>query len=281
MLERASTERELAVMEILREEGFARIPTLAARLNVSESTVRRLLERLDQAGKINRVVGGAMLSVRQSLQPAVKAFDERKQVAIAEKTAIARAAARLVGDGDTVFLGGGSTVGEMPQFLLDRSLQVVTNSLAIAGQFEDAPTTEVLVTGGYLFPRHRLLSGPVTLANLRELHFTWAFISAGAFNIQYLTDWNVMIAEVTRTALERAERVVALVDSSKFNRRHLARVCAVSELDYLITGSLPQASRDAIQSAGVRCMVAEQEEVSVTGREEDPHLITSHQEARR
>jgi DeoR family ulaG and ulaABCDEF operon transcriptional repressor len=260
-------------MEILREEGFARIPTLAARLNVSESTVRRLLERLDQAGKINRVVGGAMLSVRQSLQPAVKAFDERKQVAIAEKTAIARAAARLVGDGDTVFLGGGSTVGEMPQFLLDRSLQVVTNSLAIAGQFEDAPTTEVLVTGGYLFPRHRLLSGPVTLANLRELHFTWAFISAGAFNIQYLTDWNVMIAEVTRTALERAERVVALVDSSKFNRRHLAQVCAVSELDYLVTGSLPGASRDAIQSAGVRCIMAEREEDTGAATAADPHRL--------
>ncbi len=259
-------------MEILREEGFARIPTLAGRLGVSESTVRRLLERLDQAGKISRVVGGAMLSVRQSLQPAVKAFDERKQVALSEKTAIARAAARLVGDGDTVFLGGGSTVGEMPPFLLDRSLQVVTNSLAIAGQFEDTPNTEVLVTGGYLFPRHRLLSGPVTLANLRELHFTWAFISAGAFNIRLLTDWNVMIAEVTRTALERSERAVALLDSSKFNHQHLARVCGISELDYLVSGPLPQESHDAIRAAGVRCIVAEQEPAAEAGGAE--HAVT-------
>src|SRR4051794_35114232 len=147
-------------MEILRQEGFARIPALSERLSVSESTVRRILARLDEEGKVSRVVGGAMLSVRQNLQPTVRDYDERKQLAHAEKLSIARAAARLVGDGDTLFLGGGSTVALMPQFLRDRTLQVVTNSLEIATQFEDAPGTEVLVTGGYLFPRHRLLSGP-------------------------------------------------------------------------------------------------------------------------
>jgi DeoR/GlpR family transcriptional regulator of sugar metabolism len=250
-------DRELAVLEVLREEGFARIPTLAQRLNVSESTIRRLLARLDEQGKISRALGGAMLSARQSIQPVVRAFDERKQVALPEKVAVAEAAAGLVGDGDTVFLGGGSTVGQMPPFLLDRSLQVVTNSLAIAAQFEDCPTTEVLVTGGYLFPRHRLLSGPVTLATLKDLHFTWAFISAGAFTVQALTDWNVMIAEVTREALCRAERCAALMDTSKFNRQHLARVCEVSELDYLIAGPLPDAAREAIRLTGVRLIEVE------------------------
>jgi DeoR/GlpR family transcriptional regulator of sugar metabolism len=187
----------------------------------------------------------------------VKAFDERKQMALSEKTAVARAAARLVGDGDTVFIGGGSTCSQLPQFLLDRSLQVVTNSLAVAAQFEDCPTTEVLVTGGYLFPRHRLLSGPVTLATLHDFHLSWAFISSGAFNVEALTDWNVMIAEVTREALNRAERGVALLDRTKFNRHHLARVCAINELDYLICGPLPQAAREAIQGTGVRYLDAE------------------------
>jgi DeoR/GlpR family transcriptional regulator of sugar metabolism len=258
-------DREMAVLEVLREEGFARIPTLAHRLTVSESTIRRILARLDEQGKISRALGGAMLSARQHIQPAVRAFDDRKQVALAEKVAIAKAAAALVGDGDTVFLGGGSTVGQMPQYLLDRSLQVVTNSLAIASQFEDCPSTEVLVTGGYLFPRHRLLSGPVTLATLRDMHFTWAFVSAGAFTVQTLTDWNVMIAEVTREALKRGERGVALVDSTKFNRQHLARVAELSSLDYLISGALPEAAREAIRSAGVRYIQAEVEPHAANG----------------
>jgi DeoR/GlpR family transcriptional regulator of sugar metabolism len=117
----------------------------------------------------------------------------------------------------------------------------------------------VMVTGGYLFPRHRLLSGPVTLATLRDLHFTWAFIGAGAFNVQVLTDWNVMIAEVTRTALNQAERSVALIDSTKFNRQHLAKVCPISTLDYLISGPLPEAATEAIRSAGVRYVQVEAE----------------------
>jgi DeoR/GlpR family transcriptional regulator of sugar metabolism len=263
-------DRDLTVRAILREEGFATIPALAARLQTSESTVRRQLARLDEEGKINRVRGGAVLSARQSIQPVVRAFDERKQVALAEKTAVARAAARLVGDGDTVFIGGGSTCSQIPQFLLDRSLQVVTNSLAVAAQFEDCPTTEVLVTGGYLFPRHRLLSGPVTLANLRELHFSWAFISAAAFTVEALTDWNVMIAEVNREALSRAERGVALLDTTKFNRQHLARVCALSDLDYLICGPLPEGAQEAIRSAGLLFVDAEADDPADPGNGRHP-----------
>lgn len=245
-------DRDVMILEVLREQGFARIPDLATRLGVSESTIRRALDRLEERGQINRGLGGAMLSARQSLQPAVRGFDERQQMSLPEKQEIARAAARLVGDGDTVFLGGGSTVGQMPQFLMDRTLQVVTNSLAIAAQFEDCPGTELLVTGGYLFPRHRLLSGPVTLATMKDLHFTWAFIGAGAFNVRVVTDWNVMMAEVNRAALKAAERSVVLADAGKFNRQHLARVCGLEELDYLVSGPLPAGAREAIEAAGVR-----------------------------
>lgn len=244
-------------LSILQEEGFARIPDLAIRLKTSESTVRRVLTRLDQQGKVNRVHGGAVLTGRQVVQPGVRAFDELKQVALEEKTAAARRAASLVSDGDTLFIAGGSTCTQMPQFLLNRSLQVVTNSLAVAQQFEDSPATEVLVVGGYLFPRHRLLTGPLALTALGELHFTWAFVSAAAFNTSELTDWNVMIAEVNREALARAGRRVALLDSTKFNRQHLARVCPVSELDYLVCGSLAAATRENIEAQGVRCLEAE------------------------
>lgn len=246
-----------AALDILQEEGFARIGDLAVRLGTSESTVRRVLIRLDRQGKVSRVHGGAVLTARSTPQPGVRALDELKQTTLAEKTAAARLAAQLVADGDTVFIAGGSTCTQMPQFLLNRSLQVVTNSLAVAAQFEDSVATEVLVVGGYLFPRHRLLTGPLTLAALGELRFTWTFISAAGFSTEELTDWNVMIAEVNREALNRAERRAALVDSTKFNRQHLARVCPVSALNYLVCGALPGATRETIEAQGVRCLQTE------------------------
>jgi DeoR family transcriptional regulator, fructose operon transcriptional repressor len=257
-------EREAAILAALREEGFVRIPSLAVRLGVSESTVRRSLQRLEQQGKIHRAVGGAVPNGAPSGTAAVQAFDERRRVALEEKVALAREAARLVRDGDTVFLAGGSTVGQMPRFLRGRPLQVVTNSLAIAAEFEDWPATEVLVTGGYLFPRHRLLSGPVTLETLRSFHFTWAFISGAAFTAAEVTDWNMMMAEVNREALQRAERGVALLDGTKFNRRHLARVCSLSELDFLVTGTLPPDDRQRLAAEGGGCAVVE---VNAAGEE--------------
>jgi DeoR/GlpR family transcriptional regulator of sugar metabolism len=240
--------REEVVLELVRADGFARIPALADRLQVSESTVRRILNRLEGAGKLSRAFGGAVPA--GSARP----FHERAGEAHQEKAALARVAAEMVRDGDSVFLGGGSTIGQMARFLQERQLQVVTNSVAVAQQFEDAPGIELLVTGGYLLPRHRLLVGPVTLGCLRELNFTWAFVGAAGFTAEALTDFNVLMAEANREALRRAEHGVALVDAGKFGRRHLATVCEVSELHTLVTGQLPEAARESFP-AGSACRV--------------------------
>src|SRR3954471_13656830 len=118
--------RRRTLLELLGRRGFATLDELVRTLGVSESTVRRDLETLDAAGTVKRTHGGAILSGEVRAMPA---FDDRATTMAAEKQATARAAAALVEDGETILLDGGTTTFEVARSLIDRPVQVVTNSL--------------------------------------------------------------------------------------------------------------------------------------------------------
>src|SRR6476646_6834710 len=121
--------RRRTMLELLGRRGFASLDDLVRALGVSESTVRRDLETLDAAGTVKRTHGGAILSGEVRAMPA---FEDRATTMAAEKQAIGRAAAALVEDGDPVLRDGGTTTREVARALIDRPVQVVTNSLPIA-----------------------------------------------------------------------------------------------------------------------------------------------------
>ena len=126
-------------------------------LGVSESTIRRDLEALDLAGSIKRTHGGAVYTGEVRSMPA---FDERTGTAAAEKRAIGLAAAALLEDGDTVLLDGGTTTLEVARALVGRRVQVVTNSLPIAQLLASSQQTDLILIGGYVYPRTGVALGP-------------------------------------------------------------------------------------------------------------------------
>src|SRR6188768_1765720 len=149
-------ERRNRLLELVRVRGFAALPDLVDALGVSESTVRRDLDFLEETGVARRTHGGVFYT---GPSPKLAHFDQRQSSHWDKKRRIAATAARLIEDNDTVLLDGGSTTYELAQLLVGRPLQVVTNSLPVANLFTSSDADLVLL-GGYVHSRTGVSLGP-------------------------------------------------------------------------------------------------------------------------
>jgi DeoR family transcriptional regulator, fructose operon transcriptional repressor len=125
-------DRRTRILEVIRQRGFASLPALAEALEVSESTVRRDLDFLEESGVAQRTHGGVFYT---GPSPKLAHFDQRQSLNWDKKRLIAVSASRLIEDNETILLDGGSTTYELAQLLVGRPLQVVTNSLPVANLF--------------------------------------------------------------------------------------------------------------------------------------------------
>ncbi|MEX0886331.1 MAG: DeoR/GlpR family DNA-binding transcription regulator [Phycisphaeraceae bacterium] len=251
-------ERHNKLLAILRERKTAQLDELARELGVSTSTVRRDIESLEQQQQVQRTHGGAMYRQAASLGSAghtTAALTARMNENVGRKQAIGRYAAGLVQPYMTLLLDGGSTVIYAARQITARPLQVVTNSLAIANHFADDEQVELLVIGGSLYPRTGVLVGPIATGCLADLHADMVFFSlAGLYNHDAF-NINLTMAQVEQAMMRQAASRVMLMDSSKFGRKSLVRVCGLDEVDAIITDD----GVDAVwrEALGERLQVAE------------------------
>ena len=169
-------ERRQKVIDLVSERGFIGLSDLAKELQASESTIRRDLDYLDQQGFVKRTHGGA---VYQADRAALPALEERSQRELDEKRQIAQAAAARINDGDAILLDGGTTTLEVARLLVDRPLQIVTNSLPIANLFAANRETDLVMLGGYVFPKTGVALGPSTVRMMDDVHVQQTILSVG------------------------------------------------------------------------------------------------------
>lgn len=225
-------ERQQRLLDILREQKASDLESLASALSVSGSTIRRDLDALERQGLIERTHGGAVYRGRHR-HPI--AFDERRATNVEAKQAIGKYAASLVEPNMTVLLDGGSTVYYAAQQITARPLQVVTNALTVASLFADDEHVELVMLGGVLYPRTGVLIGPIATDCLAGLHADLLLFSLAGIYDDEAYNLNIHQAEVERVMLQQAARAVMLMDSSKFGRKSLARVCSVSDVEQLVS----------------------------------------------
>lgn len=233
-------ERQQRVLELLKQRGSAQLEDIARELDVSTSTVRRDLTLLESRGLVDRTHGGAVYRGDTNVErvPVINPhapLADRMNEHVAEKQAIARAAANLVKPHMTVLLDGGSTVIFAAREIKARPIQVVTNSLAIANLFADDDQVEILLIGGNLYPRIGVLVGPVATGCLADLHADLLLFSLAGIFDEAAFNINMTMAEVEQVMLQQAARSVMLMDSSKFGRKSLVRVCSLNEVNQIIT----------------------------------------------
>jgi DeoR family fructose operon transcriptional repressor len=247
-------ERRSRLLDLIRLRGFAGIEELVRELGVSESTVRRDLDALEEKGAARRTHGGVLYA---GGLPRLAEFDDRQPANWGAKRAIAAHAADLIGDGETVLLDGGTTTYEVARLLVGRPLQVVTNSLPVANLFASEARTDLVLLGGYVSPRSGVCLGPYANELLGRLHVTTTVLSAAGIDTDGLFNAHLLLAETEQAMLKAAGRVIVVADSSKFGQKSLTLVSALDAIDVFVSDDgLSAAWRETIAAAGARLLVA-------------------------
>ena len=225
-------ERRQNILRILAENPGIRVTQLAERLEVSEGTIRNDLTTLEEQQQLRRVRGGAVLIEQESNA-------KPSQVAnAAAKQRIARWAAELVDDRDAIWLDAGTTGQLMVHHLQDRSLTVVTNGLRVALDLAEQGKHTVILVGGRVGQDGFYTVGTPNDPLLETLHLDTAFISGVGFTLDRgLTVRDFEDARLKEKVLAAAERVVALIDSTKIGQQGFVPFASVAQLSHLVTDS--------------------------------------------
>lgn len=248
-------ERRSKLLELVRLKGFAALPDLVEILQVSESTIRRDLDYLEETGAAKRTHGGVLYT---GASPKLPHFDLRQPAQWDKKRAIGRRAAALIEDGDTLILDGGTTTYEVARELVGRHVQIVTNSLPVANLFASSPNTDLVLVGGYIYPRTGVSLGPYADAMLAELNVRKTVLSVAGINDRGFFNSNLLLVETERAMMRAAEQVIVVADSTKFGHHSLAHLCRLEEVDVLVVDSgTPEVWRQKVLDAGVTLHVAE------------------------
>lgn len=246
-------ERRNRLLEFVRQQGFASLPSLASEMQVSESTIRRDLDSLEETGSAKRTHGGVFYT---GPSPKLQHFDQRQKTHWEKKRAIAAAACQLIEDGDTILLDGGSTTYELARRLVGRPLQIVTNSLPVANLFTTSDVDLVMI-GGYVHTRTGVSLGPYANAMLAELNVRRSVLSVAGVNEQGYYNSNLLLVETERAMMEAADSVIVVADSTKFGQSSLARLGGLGEIGTLVVDNeLAPEWQDRIRGSGVELIIA-------------------------
>lgn len=255
-------EREQVIMKLLDDRGFVAFRELERDINASPATLRRDLERLETEGRITRVHGGAKVpDDRPSTGggPALQGipFSENIGRHASQKAAIGKVAAGLCSAGEGVIIDGGSTTLQMCAHLDGKHLQVMTNSLHIVSTLLRQTGTRVLVPGGAVFREQDIILSASGDDLMPRFYATKLFMGATAVGPQGIMQPDVVLVASERRLIDRAEQLILLVDSSKFQGPSGNIVCGLDEIDVVVTDSgIAAQHRKMLESAGVKIIVA-------------------------
>lgn len=248
-------ERRQKILALLQKEGRVLVGNLSKTFGVSQITIRKDLDSLQERGLVQRSHGGALPpSLRALFDPTLQ---EKQHLHAAEKQRIAAAALKMVEDGFCIMLDSGTTTATIAQGLKRfSSLTVITNAINIAADLS-ATNFQVILTGGTLRKNSSSLVGPIAEEVMAEMHADILFLGVDGFDLEIgLTTPNLLESRVNRAMIQSSEKVVAVCDSTKFSRRSLSRIAPVTSIHHLITDEgIPAKVLDALREQNIEVTV--------------------------
>lgn len=231
-----ANQRREKILELLREDGSAKVTNLSRIFKVSEVTIRHDLEKLELDGFVTREHGGAFLKEVESL---VRNFALINQDNMDRKGVIGKHAAGLISEGDTIILDSGSTTTEVAKNLLgQKNLTVITNALNIALILGAEPDIEMIMTGGEFKPPTLSLTGQKAADFFQDVHVDKLFLATAGISLRSgLTYPSLSDIVVKKAMINAAETVYLVADSTKIGKGALASLGALSLIDFIITDS--------------------------------------------
>lgn len=245
-----TAERRRQIVAILNEHGSIAMSEICREFDVTPVTARKDLSELEQEGKLKRTYGGAV-SIDQQAQT-VASPNARRQVNMIAKERIARAAADLVSDGDTIFIDTGTTTLEFASMLKEkRDITIVTNDLTIVIYARDhLPEAEVVIVGGKLRRSHDYTFGRISEIDLGEIYADKAFFTTNSFmpGQGFMTEFEPVSA-IKALFVEHARRRYMLMDASKVGKSSFIRFARAADMDGIVMDADP----DTVVADALKC----------------------------
>jgi DeoR/GlpR family transcriptional regulator of sugar metabolism len=249
-------ERRRLILETVAADGQATVAELSDKLNVSEVTVRRDLQELAERGLLLRSHGGAVASQLALPEPPVLQRIKETQV---HKCQIGRAAAALIPDGSSVFIGSGTTTAQVARHLTGcKNLTVITNALNVATELATAPGVTVVMTGGVMRKSELSLIGHLAELALREVRVDRAVVGMQAISLEDgMTNdyWPEVMTD--RAVIQMAPELIVVADHTKFGQVASALIAPMERISTLVTDSeTDPVIVERLSRRGIRVIIA-------------------------
>ena len=248
-------ERRNLITELVNRNRTVSNAELMERFGISIETVRRDLAYLEKKGCLERVYGGA---VKKSFRGEEPLYTSREEENRREKSLIAAEAEKLIQPNDAVYFDLGTTVLLLAkQVGPDKKMTAFTNSLRTAAVLSETPGADVMLLGGKVRPHELTVSGYFAETLMQNFNVDKAFIGVAGITEDGVTDFHIAEANLRRLVIKNARQVIVLADYSKFGVRTMNNICALKDIDLLITDEkAPADLLKKIEKAGVRTLVA-------------------------
>ncbi|HGB9873367.1 TPA: DeoR/GlpR family DNA-binding transcription regulator [Escherichia coli] len=251
-----SFERRNKIIQLVNEQGTVLVQDLAGVFAASEATIRADLRFLEQKGVVTRFHGGAakIMSGNSETETQEVGFKERFQLASAPKNRIAQAAVKMIHEGMTVILDSGSTTMLIAEGLMTaKNITVITNSLPAAFVLSENKDITLVVCGGTVRHKTRSMHGSIAERSLQDINADLMFVGADGIDaVNGITTFNEGYS-ISGAMVTAANKVIAVLDSSKFNRRGFNQVLPIEKIDIIITDdAVSEVDKLALQKTRVK-----------------------------
>jgi DeoR family ulaG and ulaABCDEF operon transcriptional repressor len=251
-------ERHRLILKRLRERSVASVGDLVELLDASEATVRRDINALAELGRLRRIRGGA-----ESLTPHHEAhlvgvpFALSRALGAVQKRAIARVAATLVPDGSSIIINGGTTTHALVEFLTDKQLDILTNSLPIVTALLTGSRSRVVIPGGTVFREQDIILSPYDTDTIEHFWGEQLFMSCYGINHFGLMEADPLIVQAQQKLLKRADQLIVMADSRKLRQRSSMIVVGLERVHTLITDDgATEEELKLFRERGIRVIIA-------------------------
>lgn len=250
-------ERKNAILETLQKEQRVLVAELSQEYGVTEETIRRDLDKLEKEGFVKKTYGGAVLNENTNIEMPLRIREKTNRK---EKQTIARLAAAMIEEGDSIILDSSSTSLMVAQELKDRKkLTVITNSLEVLIELSKSNGVQVISTGGVLKSSSLSLVGKSAEKTLENFYVDKAVVSCKGLDLKKgVTDSSEDNAEIKKSMISCAKKLILAADSTKFGKISFAKIVDFRKGDVLVTDALPdEAWRQRFAEIGVAVVTEE------------------------
>ncbi|REE77711.1 DeoR family transcriptional regulator [Paenibacillus taihuensis] len=230
----ASTKRQRQIIRLLQRDGEVKITEMKDLFSVTDMTLRRDLEKLEQSGVLIRTYGGAVLNNKDT------ALAERSRLRMAEKELIGQTAAKLILPGESIFIDSGSTTLQIARSLPEEaSITVVTNAIHVAAALGEKKIPTVVI-GGVLLGKTNAMAGTSAIESISKLAFDKVFLGTTGVSFQHgFSNSNMLEADIKRIAIQKAKDAFIVMDHTKFGENALFSFSTLNEVSAIITDLRP------------------------------------------